>query len=144
MDGENNIFCRSLRTHPAPWHAKVHNPGSNHRTDVIVDFHSREIAHMVQLQPGITGEQYRRSTQLIAQAPRLLSACIEFAALEDARGTLQPELVELIRDAGGPDLTERLGQTAPKVSAPAPAEHPVNQKDTVSQTTVKKQRRLQE
>ena len=92
---------------------------------------------MVQLQPGITGEQYRRSTQLIAQAPRLLSACIEYAALEDARGTLQPELVELILSAGGPDLTERLGQKAPKVSAPAP----VNQKDNVLKTTVKKRPR---
>jgi len=92
---------------------------------------------MVQLQPGITGEQYRRSIQLISQAPRLLSACIEYAALEDARGTLQPELVELILSAGGPDLTERLGQTAPKVSAPAP----VNQKDNVLKTTVKKRPR---
>ena len=139
MDQENNYLLRKLKTYPAPWHAKVHNPGSNHRTDVICDFAGEEILHFNQLNPKRTGEQYRNNIQLVAHAPALLSALIEYAMLEDARGTLQSNLVELIHAAGGPDLHSRLGQTAPKVSAPAPA---VNPKDNVLKTTVKKQRRL--
>ena len=141
MDQENNWLIRKLKTYPAPWHAKVHNPGSNHRTDVICDFAGEEIAHLTQLNPKRSGEQYRNNIRLIEHAPALLAALIEYAALEDSRGTLQPNLVELIKCAGGPDLTERLGQTAPKVSAPAPAKQSVNQKDTVLKTTAKKQPR---
>lgn len=143
MDTENNWIVRSLKSSPAPWHTKQHNPGSNHRQDVLCDFSGKEIAHFVQLSPPTTGEQYRNTLKLIEQAPALLAALVEYAALEDSRGTLQTRLVELILAAGGPNLESRLGQTAPKVSAPAPKTPTVNPKDNVSQTTAKKQRRLQ-
>ena len=143
MHGENNIFVRYLRTQPAPWHHKVHNPGSNHRQDVIVDYNSREICTLAAFTPAVTGEQYRRTIDLIVAAPELLAACIEFAFLQDQHGTLTPELADLISRAGGPDLSQRVSPTAPKVSAPATRVHTVNQKDDVSQTKTKKGRPLQ-
>lgn len=144
MRGENNFLLRHLKTVPTPWHHKVHNPGTNHRQDVIVDYHSNEICTLAPYTPRYTSEQYRRTIDLITLAPELLSACVEFAMLMDSQGKLTEELVDLIRDAGGPNIHERLGQTAPKVSAPAPKTPSVNPKDNVLKTTVKKQRRLRE
>jgi hypothetical protein len=143
MRGENNYLLRHLKTVPTPWHHKVHNPGTNHRQDVIVDYNSNEICTIAPYRPDYTSEQYRRTINLITLAPELLAACLEFAMQCDSQGTLTQELADLILDAGGPDIRERVGQTAPKVSAPAPAQPTVNHKDNVSKTTVKKQRRLQ-
>lgn len=141
MNGENNIFVRYLRTYPAPWHHKVHNPGSNHRQDVIVDFHSNEIAHLVKYSPVVTPEQYRRTLDLLAHAPELLAACIEFALLQDTQNQLQPELVDLIQRAGGPDLSERLVPKATEL--PAAKTITPQTKDDVCRTKIKKGRPLQ-
>ena len=136
MRGENNIFVRHLKTVPAPWHHKIHNPGSNHRQDVIVDYTSREICTLKPYDPTISVEQYRRTVDLIALAPELLAACIEFAFMQDQQGNLTEELAKLIYDAGGPDIRERVNTPANSTPEPTPP------KDNVSQTKTKKGRRL--
>ena len=143
MHGENNIFVRHLKTLPAPWHHKVHNPGSNHRTDVIVDYHSNEVAHMVKFAPHMTSEQYRRSIDLIEHAPELLAACIEYAMLQDAAGTLTESLAQLILNAGGPDIRERVSPTATELPAEKIKETTPQTKDNVLRTKTKKGRPLQ-
>jgi hypothetical protein len=50
-------------------------------------------------------EQYRATLALIQHAPQLLAALIEqSAAILHAGGKPNPRTLELIREAGGPDL----------------------------------------
>ena len=136
MRGENNIFVRYLKTVPAPWHHKIHNPGSNHRQDVIVDYTSREICTLKPYDPAISVEQYRRTVDLITLAPELLAACIEFAFMQDQAGNLTEELAKLIHDAGGPDIRDRVKPPTTPATTPTPPT------DNVLRTKTKKGRRL--
>lgn len=112
MDYENNFFTRHLPVN-APWHHKTHNPGTNAREDVIVDYHSNVVCTIAPLRRHQSTEEYRAMIRTLSMAPVLLAALIEYAFAQDAAGKLTEDLVELIRSAGGPDLQSRL--TAPKV-----------------------------
>ena len=110
MRGENNILLRGIRTYPTPWQWK--STEASHRPYYeIVDYEGVKICG-VHNTTGVRGGQSAVNTaKLIASAPLLLAAVTEYAAKADARGELTPELVELILDAGGVDLRDRL---APK------------------------------
>ena len=112
MRGENSITLRNMRCAPAPWHTKPTNPNENSRLDWILDLEGHEICHLPQTNANFSPEQYRATLSVIQHAPQLLAALIEqSAAILHAGGKPNPRTLELIRAAGGPDLT------APKVPA---------------------------
>ena len=112
MRGENDIIIRNLKTAPAPWHNKPTNPSENSRRDWILDNTGTEIAVLAETNEGFRPEAYRATLSLITLAPNLLSALVQQTLYLMERGdTPNPRTLQLIRDAGGPDLT------APKVPA---------------------------
>ena len=112
MRGENDIIIRNLGTAPGPWHNKAVNPNENSRRDWILDNTGTEIAVLAPTSESFRPEQYRATLSLITVAPNLLSALVQQTLYLIERGdTPNPHTLELIRDAGGPDLT------APKVPA---------------------------
>jgi hypothetical protein len=112
MRGENDIIIRHLKTAPAPWHNKPTNPTENSRRDWILDNTGTEIAVLAPTNEDFRPEAYRATLSLITLSPNLLSALVQQTLYLMERGdTPNPRTLQLIRDAGGPDLT------APKVPA---------------------------
>jgi hypothetical protein len=112
MRGENDFIIRNLKSAPGPWHNKPTNSSENSRRDWILDNTGTEIAVLAQTSEGFRPEAYRATLNLITLAPNLLSALVQQTVYLMERGdTPNPHTLELIRDAGGPDLT------APKVPA---------------------------
>jgi hypothetical protein len=106
MRGENDIIIRNLSAAPAPWHNKPTNPTENSRRDWILDNTGTEIAVLAPTSEGFRPEQYRATLSLITLAPNLLSALTQQTLYLMERGdTPNPHTLELIRAAGGPDLT---------------------------------------
>jgi len=140
MRGENDIIIRNLNSAPAPWHNKPTNPTENSRRDWILDNTGVEIAVLAPTSEGFRPEAYRSTLALITLAPNLLSALVQQTVYLMERGdTPNPHTLELIRDAGGPDLTaaEQPAAKTPKTWDNASQ----GLKDNVSQTTTGKQQR---
>ena len=140
MRGENDIIIRNLKTAPAPWHNKPTNPTENSRRDWILDNTGVEIAVLAPTSEHFRPDAYRATRELITLAPNLLSALVQQTVYLMERGdTPNPRTVELIRDAGGPDLT------APKVPAAKTPKRWDNASqgliDSVSQTKSSKRQR---
>jgi len=138
MKGENNIFLKNIHTLPVPWQHKVINAGPDRR-DVIADYEGNHICTLEPTSERFRPDQYRRTYALLTHAPLLLAALTEYALEQDVQGKLTPRLAELIRDAGGIDVTERAQQPVkqdpqPKIGDTASQ----SLKDNVSETTVKK------
>lgn len=106
MKGENNIFLRGIHTVPVPWQHKVINAGPDRR-DVIADYEGNHICTLEPTNEHFRPEQYRRTYALLQHAPLLLAALTEYALEQDVQGKLTPKLAELLRDAGGIDVTAR-------------------------------------
>ena len=140
MRGENDIIIRNLSTAPAPWHNKPVNPTENSRRDWILDNTGTEIAVLAQTHEGFRPQQYRATLELITLAPNLLSALTQQTLYLMERGeTPNPNTLQLIRDAGGPDLTATKLPAAKKPKRWDNASQGLI--DNVSQTTVKKRQR---
>ena len=118
MRGENDFIIRNLKSAPGPWHNKPTNPGENSRRDWILDNMGTEIAVLAQTSEGFRPDVYRATRELITLAPNLLSALVQQTIYLMERGdTPNPHTVELIRSAGGPDLTaaEQPAVNTPKI-----------------------------
>ena len=113
MSNENNIFLRHLRILPGPWHAK--EVGMNPQSYTVCDYTGREIIRLNPTQGEV--ERCRNTAQLVATAPQLLTALIEYAREAHSNKALTKELAELILNAGGPDLTQ-LAVKQPAVQKP--------------------------
>ena len=113
MSNENNIFLRHLKILPGPWHAK--ETGMNPQSYTVCDYTGREIIRLDAGQGEV--ERCRNTAQLVATAPQLLTALIEYAQHEHANKRLTMSLAELILNAGGPDLTQ-LAVKQPAVKKP--------------------------
>lgn len=140
MRGENDIIIRHLNTAPGPWHNKPTNPGENSRRDWILDNTGTEIAVLAPTSENFRPEQYRATLQLITLAPNLLSALTQQTLYLMERGdTPNPRTLQLIRAAGGPDLTaaEQPAVNTPKIWDNASQ----GLRDNVSQTKSNKQQR---
>ena len=109
MKGENNIFLKNIHTVPVPWQHKIINAGPDRR-DVIADYEGNHICTLEPTSEQFRPEQYRRTYALITHAPLLLAALTEYALEQDIQGKLTPKLAELIRAAGGADVTQRAQQ----------------------------------
>lgn len=121
MRGENSLTIRNMRCAPAPWHTKPTNPNENSRLDWILDLEGNNICHLPQTNENFSPEQYRATLVLIQHAPQLLAALIEQTAYLTHTGhTINSNTVQLIRDAGGPDLTQKPERSAEKISKPEP------------------------
>jgi len=106
MRGENDIIIRHLSSAPAPWHNKPTNPTENSRRDWILDNTGAEIAVLAPTSENFRPEAYRATRELITLAPNLLSALVQQTLYLIERGDApNPRTLQLIRDAGGPDLT---------------------------------------
>ena len=119
MQGETNIFLRGLKAAPAPWQHKVVHAGEPLRRDEIVDYEGNNIIDLVLPGGNYTPQQYRNTIALITLAPNLLAALIElvYNQRELAGIEVDPKLLQLIADCGGPDLTpkqQELKDTEPK------------------------------
>jgi hypothetical protein len=108
MQGETNIFLRGLRAAPAPWQHKSVNLGLPNRRDEIVDYEGRNIIDFALPGGGYTIEEYRNTLALVANAPNLLAALVElvYNQRELLGAVPEPALLELIKNCGGPDLTQ--------------------------------------
>jgi hypothetical protein len=140
MRGENDIIIRHLKTAPAPWHNKPTNPTENSRRDWILDNTGVEIAVLAPTSEGFRPETYRATRELITLAPNLLSALVQQTLYLMERGdTPNPHTLELIRAAGGPDLTaaEQPAAKTPKTWDNASQ----GLRDNVSQTKSNKRQR---
>ena len=140
MRGEKDFIIRNLRCAPGPWHNKPTNPNENSRRDWILDNTGTEIAVLAETTELFRPEQYRATLELITLAPNLLSALTQQTIYLMERGdTPNPNTTELIRAAGGPDLT------APKVPAAKTPKRWDNASqgliDSVSQTKSSKRQR---
>lgn len=113
MSNENNIFLRHLKILPGPWHPK--EVGMNPQSYTVCDYEGREIIRLDAGQGEV--ERCRNTAQLIAHAPQLLTALIEYAREAHANKCLTHELASLILNAGGPDLTQ-LAVKQPAVQKP--------------------------
>jgi hypothetical protein len=119
MQGETNIFLRGLKAAPAPWQHKVVHAGEPRRRDEIVDYEGNNIIDLVLPGGNYTPQQYRNTIALITLAPNLLAALIELAYNQQQLVGIEvdPKLLQLIADCGGPDLTpkqQELKDTEPK------------------------------
>jgi hypothetical protein len=119
MQGETNIFLRGLKAAPAPWQHKVVHAGEPRRRDEIVDYEGNNIINLVLPGGNYTPQQYRNTIALITLAPNLLAALIELAYNQQQLVGIEvdPKLLQLIADCGGPDLTpkqQELKDTEPK------------------------------
>jgi hypothetical protein len=119
MQGETNIFLRGLKAAPAPWQHKVVHAGEPLRRDEIVDYEGNNIIDLVLPGGNYTTQQYLNTIALITLAPNLLAALIElvYNQRELAGIEVDPKLLQLIADCGGPDLTpkqQELKDTEPK------------------------------
>ena len=118
MQGETNIFLRGLKAAPAPWQHKVLHSGEPLRRDEIVDYEGRNIINFAVPGGNYTTAQYRNTIALTVNAPRMLAALIELAynQQELVGVEVDPKLLQLIADCGGPDLTptEEVVEPEPK------------------------------
>jgi hypothetical protein len=119
MQGETNIFLRGLKAAPAPWQHKVVHAGEPLRRDEIVDYEGNNIIDLVLPGGNYTTQQYLNTIALITLAPNLLAALIELAYNQQQLVGIEvdPKLLQLIADCGGPDLTpkqQELKDTEPK------------------------------
>ena len=140
MRGENDFIIRNLKSAPGPWHNKPTNPTENSRRDWILDNTGTEIAVLAHTSEGFRPDVYRATLQLLTLAPNLLSALTQQTLYLMERGdTPNPHTVELIRAAGGPDLTaaEQPAVNTPKIWDNASQ----GLRDNVSQTKSNKQQR---
>ena len=115
MQGETNIFLRGLKAAAAPWQHKVVHAGEPLRRDEIVDYEGRNIINFSLPGGNYTPQQYRNTIALITLAPNLLAALIElvYNQRELAGIEVDPKLLQLIADCGGPDLTEHNNSPEP-------------------------------
>jgi hypothetical protein len=116
MQGETNIFLRGLNCAPAPWQHKSVNLGLPNRRDEIVDYEGRNIIDFALPGGGYTIEEYRNTLALVANAPNLLAALVElvYNQKELLGAVPEPALLELIKNCGGPDLTQAQAEAQPK------------------------------
>ena len=116
MQGETNIFLRGLKAAPAPWQHKTVNRGLPDRRDEIVDYEGNNIIDLTLPGGNYTTAQYRNTIALTVNAPRMLAALIELAynQKELAGVEVDPKLLQLIADCGGPDLTPTEEVVEPK------------------------------
>ena len=116
MQGETNIFLRGLKAAAAPWQHKVVHAGEPLRRDEIVDYEGRNIINFSLPGGNYTTQQYRNTIALITLAPNLLAALIElvYNQRELAGIEVDPKLLQLIADCGGPDLTENNNTVKPQ------------------------------
>jgi hypothetical protein len=108
-----NPYLRHLKILPGPWHPK--EVGMNPQSYTVCDYEGREIIRLEAGQGEV--ERCRNTAQLVAHAPQLLAAVIEYAHEQHTNRQLTPELAELILGAGGPDLTQ-LAVKQPAVQKP--------------------------
>ena len=107
MRGENNLFLNALRTAPAPWQHKIANSTNNSRTDTVVDYTGRPIAHIAPAGGTYTPEQYLQTIKLIELSPNLLAALTELLFNWDLENIVPNEsLVDLVYECGGADLRD--------------------------------------
>ena len=116
MQGETNIFLRGLKAAAAPWQHKVVHAGEPLRRDEIVDYEGNNIIDLVLPGGNYTTQQYLNTIALITLAPNLLAALIELVYNQRLLGGVEvdPSLIQLIIDAGGPDLTEHNNSPEPE------------------------------
>ena len=116
MQGETNIFLRGLKAAPAPWQHKIVHAGEPLRRDEIVDYEGNNIIDLVLPGGNYTPQQYRNTIALITLAPNLLAALIELAYNQQQLVGIEvdPKLLQLIADCGGPDLIDKPKDTEPK------------------------------
>ena len=140
MRGEKDFIIRNLRCAPGPWHNKPTNPNENSRRDWILDNTGTEIAVLAQTTEDFRPEQYRATLQLLTLAPNLLSALTQQTIYLMERGDApNPNTIELIRAAGGPDLT---AAKQPAAKTPKTWDNASQSlKDNVSETTTGRQPR---
>ena len=103
----NNIFLHSLKCN-APWFHK-NEPGKTRSEPhmMIRDQQDTVVCKINSRNPNVAA-----NTKLMQHAPQLLSALIEYSMNAHAQGIqIDPNLIKLIRDSGGPDLRSTLGPT---------------------------------
>lgn len=93
---------------PAPWQIK--RGGAHHApTYTLVDAEGVPIALIILPQSRSRVQQHTATVNLLANAPRLLAAVMEYALHEDmAHGGITQELRDLIVESGGKDLQSRV------------------------------------
>lgn len=94
-----------LNTSESPWQAKTRPSRKRHEPITeIRDLHGRLIAELpssTEIRPA----EWRANRDCVLNAPRLLTALIEYTYNAQAKGIpVQPALLELIEQSGGPDL----------------------------------------
>ena len=100
----NNIFLDGI-DYSAPWFVKVEPGKTSAEPSVIV--RDQEDTPVVKIHTR--NKNHSRNTALIAHAPQLLAALIEYAYNAHTQGIpIRQELIDLIRDSGGPDLRSTL------------------------------------
>ena len=139
MRGEDNIFLNGQSAATAPWIWKIISEGTPQRRDQIVDYHGNPIIKFDLPTKNYTPAQYRKTINMVQLAPLMLAALTEIVYNSEINAlTIDPSLLELIKDAGGPDLTQR--ETIIKQT---PIIEPVQPSlDSVSQTTSTNERLL--
>ena len=137
MQGETNIFLRGLKAAPAPWQHKVVHAGEPRRRDEIVDYEGNNIIDLVLPGGNYTPQQYLNTIALITLAPNLLAALIELVYNQRLLGGVEvdPSLIQLIADCGGPDLTEHN-------NTPEPTTEPTPEPQTWNNSTQSSERLL--
>ena len=108
MRGENNIFLNGQSAATAPWIWKIISEGTPQRRDQIVDYHGNPIIKFDLPTKNYTPAQYRKTINMVHLAPLMLAALTEIVYNSEINAlTIDPSLLQLIKDAGGPDLTQR-------------------------------------
>lgn len=108
MRGEHNIFLNGQTAAHAPWIWKKIAEGTPQRRDIIVDYAGTPIIQFDLPTHNYTPAQYRSTVKMVELAPLMMAALTEIvlhSELEER--SVDPRLLELIKDAGGPDLTTR-------------------------------------
>lgn len=107
-----SIFVNGLRTNPGPWHIKTVGSANNPEYQ-LCDFHGKPFAYILPPHPdNSTVEQFQHNRNALKNLPLTMAALLEATyTLHNLGYPPSQGLIDLIRDSGGPDLTDSVSQT---------------------------------